>query len=346
MNLPAEKARQLPADGESQAGATVLAAGARVGLLEFLENEALLFLRNADARVGHLERHDPPGSLEHGVVLAPSGHSGGNAKPDAAPFGELERIREQVLKHLLQPFRIGDDVGTERRIDLHIKRQVPAVRFVPEWPRDRVDHAAHRHLLRDDRHRSRLDLGEVENVGDQVKQVGARPMNGLGELHLFRREVALGILAELLAEDKDAVERGAQLVRHVGQEVGLVFRRDRELGGLVFDRAAGLLDLLVLALDFGVLFRQLLRLLRELFVRLLQLTLLGLQLGRQLLRLLEQPLRLHGGFDAVEHDADARGELLEERQVRRGERAEGRQLDHGLDLVLEEHGQHDHVPGR
>ncbi len=130
-------------------------------------------------------------------------------------------------------------------------------------------------------------------------------MNGAGELDLLGREVAVGIVAELLAKHQDAVERRAQLVGHVGQEFGLVLGSERQLLGLFFQRAASLLDFLVLALDFDVLLGQLLGFLRQLLVGLLQLLLLGLQFGGQLLRLLQQAFGLHGGFDGVEHDADA-----------------------------------------
>ena len=152
---------------------------------------------------------------------------------------------------------------------------------------------------------------------DQVQQVRAGAVDGARELDLLRREVAFGVLGELLAEDQDAVQRRAQLVRHVGQELGLVLRGERELRGLFFERAARLLDFLVLALDFGVLFGELLRLLRQLLVGLLQLLLLRLQLGGELLRLLQQAFGLHRGLDGVEHDADAGGQLLEEGEVRR-----------------------------
>jgi hypothetical protein len=56
-------------------------------------------------------------------------------------------------------------------------------------------------------------------------------------------------LRELVGEDEQAVERRAQLVRHVRQELRLVLRRQRELLGLFLERLAGLLDLAVLALD-------------------------------------------------------------------------------------------------
>ena len=131
----------------------------------------------------------------------------------------------------------------------------------------------------------------------------------------LRRQVAVRVVAELLAQDQDAVQRRAQLVRHVGEELGLVLRGQRQLGRLLLERAARLLDLLVLALDLDVLLGELLRLLLELLVGLLQLALLGLQLGGELLRLLQQALGLHRRLDAVEHDADAGGELLEERDL-------------------------------
>src|SRR2546430_17014954 len=65
---------------------------------------------------------------------------------------------------------------------------------------------------------------------------------------LFRSRV----LRELLAENQDAVERCAQLVRHVRQELRLVARGERELRRLLLERAPGELDLLVLALDLHV----------------------------------------------------------------------------------------------
>ena len=114
-----------------------------------------------------------------------------------------------------------------------------------------------------------------------------------------------GIVGQLLAENKDAVQRRAQLVRHVGEEFRLVLRRERQLRRLFFERAAGLLDFLVLAFDFDVALGELLRLLLELLVGLLQLALLRLQFAGELLRLLEQAFGLHRGLDRVEHDADA-----------------------------------------
>jgi hypothetical protein len=41
--------------------------------------------------------------------------------------------------------------------------------------------------------------------------------------------------------------------------------------------------------------------------------LLGLKLGRQLLRLLQQTFGLHGRFNAVQHDTDTGRKLLQKR---------------------------------
>ncbi len=152
-----------------------------------------------------------------------------------------------------------------------------------------------------------------------------------------------GFSVQLLAEDEDAVERSAQLVRHVRQEFRLVLGRQCKLRRLFLERSASLLDFLVFALHFDIALGQLLGFLLQLLVGLLQLGLLRLQFGCQLLRLLEQPFRLHGGLDAVQHDADAGRQLLEEGDLQGREVADRGKLDHRLHLVLEQHRKHDAV---
>ena len=88
-----------------------------------------------------------------------------------------------------------------------------------------------------------------------------------------------GFLRELVGEDEQAVERRPQLVRHVGEELGLVLGGQGQLLGLLLERLAGLLDFLVLALDFLVLVGEQPGLLLQLLVGLLQLLLPALQLA-------------------------------------------------------------------
>ena len=218
----------------------------------------------------------------------------------------LKAFDSRFFEHLLQALGIGDHAAAEMRVDL--RRRRTSCRLSASWRNgraDAVEQVGEEDFLGVDRDGARFDLRQVENVADQVEQVGAGAMNGAGEFHLLGRQVAVGVFGQLLAQDQDLVQRRAQLVRHVGQELGLVFRGQRKLGRLFFQRAAGLLDFLVLALHFDVAFGELLRLLLELLVGLLQLPLLRLQFAGELLRLLEEAFGLHGGLDVVQHDADA-----------------------------------------
>ena len=72
MDFAAEQACQFAADGKPEAGAAVFAAGRGVGLLERLEDDLLLFQRNADAGIGDLERHHRRRLAEHRMLGAPA----------------------------------------------------------------------------------------------------------------------------------------------------------------------------------------------------------------------------------------------------------------------------------
>ena len=179
-----------------------------------------------------------------------------------------------------------------------------------------------------------------------AEQVVAGRVNGLGELDLFGREVAFGVVRELIGENEQAVERRAQFVRHVREELGFVFGSERQLLGFFFQRLAGLFDFRVLAFDFRVLLGQQLGFFLQFVVGVLQFFLAALQFFGQRLRLLEQIFRSRIRFDGIQHDADGFHELIEERLVRRAELFERGQFHHRLDLAFEQHRQHDDVGRR
>ena len=191
-----------------------------------------------------------------------------------------------------------------------------------------------------------FDLRQIEDVVDEAEQVGAGAVDGARELGLLFVEVALLVVGQQLRQDQQRVERGAQFVAHVGEEFGLVLRGQRELLGLFLDRAAGHFDFEILGLDLALLILEQLRFLLQLLVGGVQLFLLGGELGLarlqflgQQLRLLEQPLGAHRRGDGVEHDADGFHQLVEEAVVGLVELLERGELDHRLDLVLEQGGQ-------
>ena len=190
------------------------------------------------------------------------------------------------------------------------------------------------------------------------------------------RQVAVGVLAQQLRQDQQAVQRRAQLVRHVGQELATctcevsascsAFSSSaawpaRPRGSCARPRASGSASRL--------------RLLLQLLVGLLQLVLL-LRAAAPRTAAATRPAAPaacwsscssscwlcssavsdcdcfsssfgpHVGGDRVEHDADDLGELVEEGQVDLAEAVERGQLDHRLDLALEQHRQDDDVERR
>ena len=72
LDFSAEEIGQLAADGQAETGSAVLAAGACIGLLEGLEDDALFLRSDADAGVGDLERDNRAGAGKDGVVGAPA----------------------------------------------------------------------------------------------------------------------------------------------------------------------------------------------------------------------------------------------------------------------------------
>ena len=132
-------------------------------------------------------------------------------------------------------------------------------------------------------------------------------MNGPRVLHLLVGEIFVGIVAKLLRQEQQAVQRRAQLVRHIGQKFRLVLRGERQLRRFFLEGQPGDFHLPVFAFHLGVLIGQQLRLFLQLLVGLLQLFLLALQLLRHVLRLLQQCFGARIGLDGVEDDADAFG---------------------------------------
>ena len=163
-----------------------------------------------------------------------------------------------------------------------------------------------------------LDLGQIQNFVDQVQQVAAAFVDHPGRLGLLGGEVALLVVGQLAGQNQHAVQRGAQLMRHIGQELGLVLRgllqlpgRRLELGALPGQHLAFLFQLLVgrpqlftLLLEFFLGLAQRLRLFLQFFIGDPQLLLLLLQARGHGSRLLQQLLGALLGFQSIQRQGN------------------------------------------
>ena len=93
----------------------------------------------------------------------------------------------------------------------------------------------HRVILDAEHELSRFDLGEIQNVVDEPKQVLAVLLHSVQHLFRFRREFAVQPVLHELGIAEDGIERCAEFMAHVGQELRFVLARQFELPGLIFD---------------------------------------------------------------------------------------------------------------
>src|SRR6266853_6249393 len=373
-DFPAKQASELAADGKSQSGAAVFAAGGSVSLLEGLENDLPLVFGNSDPGVRDGEGHHFFRRVQLRMSRGPAGFLEGDPQRHFALLCKLERVRKQVLQDLLEPLFVGVNHGRQAGSRAHREAQALVLGDLTEGPLDVVLQSGEA-LRRDvERDCARFDLGQIENIVDEGKKIRASGIDGLRVIDLFGLEIFACVVREQLRQDQQAVQRRAQFVRHVGQELGLVARRERELLGFFLERSFRLLDFPILVFDLPHLLRkklglllkllvgalqllllileqslgvlQILRLLLQTVVGFLELLLLALQLLGERLRLLEQGLGAHVCLDGVEYHADAFSQLVEERQVRFAELPERGKLDDRLDFAFKQHREDDDVQWR
>ena len=128
------------------------------------------------------------------MIWRPSSGDLRDDEPHATLRGELEGVRQQVLQHLLQTLRVGHDAATEPRVHLNLERQTAILRVVLERADDHLQQVREEDFFRFDGDGARLDLRQIENVGDEVEEIGAGAVNRAGKLDLLGCEVALWVV--------------------------------------------------------------------------------------------------------------------------------------------------------
>ncbi len=151
----------------------------------------------------------------------------------------FDRVGQQVLENLLQALAIGEEHGRRTFLHLHLEPQLAIGRQRLEHPAQAIDQARHAGVFRAHFQLAGFDLGDIEDVVDQVEQVIAGGIDRLGKLDLLGAEVFLRVLRQQLGQDQRAVQRRAQFVGHVGEEFGFVLAGALQLVGAVFQLDAG-----------------------------------------------------------------------------------------------------------
>src|ERR1044071_8122393 len=107
------------------------------------------------------------------MIWTPPLIRGRDFEPYSTLLRELEGVRQEVLEHLLNALRVGGDAAAEIGVDLHLERKTARFSLMAERPRHGFNEARKGDLLGLNRHSARLDLGQIEDVADEVKQVGS-----------------------------------------------------------------------------------------------------------------------------------------------------------------------------
>ena len=211
-NRTTHERHQLSADVESQASAAVVAGGGTVRLGERLEDAADLLRGQADAGVPHGEFECYP----VGLFL-----QGADAEFDLPRRGKLDGVAQQLEEDLLQPESISHQVvrclWVVREHEAHPLGSGPAgdkaQEMFQEWLKLKGTLGQH--------HLSGLDLGEVEEVVEQLQQAVGRSGH-LGQVIMLSGG-QLG-LKHQVAQTDDGVHWSSNLVADVRQELafGLV----------------------------------------------------------------------------------------------------------------------------
>ena len=133
---------------------------AGIGLDEFVENLVALFLWHADAGVAHVEAHEVTVVQRHDMRV----------QLDAAAFGELDRVADQVGQHLAQAHAVAADDERHRRVDRRYQFDALVMGARTGEFDDTLDQGAQFDLVLFRREGARFDLGEIQNVADQREQ--------------------------------------------------------------------------------------------------------------------------------------------------------------------------------
>ncbi len=204
-DLPAHQLDEQLADGQAEAGAAILARGRRIGLGEFFKDFRPLVGGQADAGVGHRQAQMTQ------IAFFADLH----VDHDVPARGELDRIRKQVGDDLPHARGIALHAARGRRRIMHHQLQALVARIDALHLRHGFDFMQQVERDRFELQLARFDLGEIEDVIDQLQQAFGTALRHGGEFALGIGE--LGVKQQVEHADY-AIHRRPDFVAHIGQE--------------------------------------------------------------------------------------------------------------------------------
>ena len=151
-----------------------------------------------------------------------------------AVAGELDRVRQEVEHDLLELALVADIVA-QGLVDSHLELYAVALRALAHQGDGVVERGGQIEGSHLQLHAPGLDLGQVEDVVDERQEMLAGGVDVLGVIELFFVELAEHTFDEHLGKADHGIQRGAQFMRHVGQEVRLVLVGQLQLAAFFLD---------------------------------------------------------------------------------------------------------------
>ena len=211
LDEPSHRSHQPLRDRKPQAGAAEATRGRTVRLLERREDATDLLGRHAHAAVADNELEAPRTRLR--------------LERYAATLGELDRVGEQIDQHLGESLRVADASRGQHRL-AHRETQPFRLRIQRAQRDHPIDDLSGTHWRLLDEQLACLDLGEIQHIVDHAEQM----TSGFDDA-----PIDLGRLAPPrfplpdLGKTENRVQRGADLVAHVGEKFAARLRRSLRL---------------------------------------------------------------------------------------------------------------------
>src|SRR6185312_10044748 len=115
--------------------------------------------------------------------------------------GELNGVGDEVFEHLLEAGGVSVENILQARGEGDVKAEALRLGDVAEGAIYEFLELREGNLGYFDGRGARFDLGEIEDVVYEGKEVAAGGLDGAGILDLFAGEVTIGIFGKLLGED-------------------------------------------------------------------------------------------------------------------------------------------------